>query len=132
METSRNYFTFKSFYTDLIIVAFSLLICNVLTLGVIGVEFGVELGVFMSIAILYFFRAIFIIPWTIIHLLLNVGLFIFEIKWVRHLFDSEFIKKFPLIFLILVFLIVLNKYVFDFITDKLKGKHREKEPLNLL
>lgn len=136
---------FKTFYSDFIVITFSILILLAIGTMVLisftgsredGLVYGLFCGLGLGLIIFYYLRGQFNFICTIIQLTINAALSVVEFLGIsfllKHTRISELSYGYVLIFISVPTLISLNKQLLDSLAKKLNAQKREKQPLQIL
>jgi len=96
-----------------------------------GVEFGIIIGVGMTLIFFYYVRGEFVFRISSLHIILNAALSGLEYYSVTLFFDKMVKSDIPygmiLLLITIPICIVINKLMLDTISKKTKGEKREKK-----
>jgi hypothetical protein len=136
---------FNIFYSDFIVIIFSflafLVITTVISITVIGsreegMASGLIIGLALGLGTFYYLRGQFNFILTVVQAIINAGLTIAEFLGVAFLLKDTEIAEisygYLLIFISVPALISVNKQILDYLTSKINGQKRDKEPMNIL
>ena len=145
MTSRQNISYLKTFYSDFIVISFSLLLLIVVvTIGsivvtgdtIVGMIYGPIGGLAMGLFTFYYLRGQFNFIWSFLQLIANTGLTVGEFLGASYLLiDNGVVKisfSYFLIFISVPTFIAINKQLLDSLTKKLNAERRLKQPLQIL
>lgn len=142
MVKLRNILNLRAFISDFIVIVFSLIILimivSILVIMLVGsresgMSYGLIVGVILGFLTFYYFRGEFTFKFTVLQLIINVGLTYGEILCIFYLLSKTGSAEnsygyFFLIFSLPIF-ICINKQLIDNLTIKITTEKRIKQPI---